>query len=101
MPLGLLRALCWVLSISLYAGVVVPYRVLTAMGVRAHASWPLFVYAKYPFTVLCNDQFDRFSAPLEKRYSRQEAKALLESAGLCDVDVRPCFGWVARGTKGA
>jgi SAM-dependent methyltransferase len=101
LPLGLLKALCWVLSLGLYSGVVVPYRVLTAMGVRAHESWPLFVYAKYPFNVLYNDQFDRFSAPLEKRYSRHEVKALLESAGLRDVQVRPCFGWVARGIKGA
>ena len=60
---------------------------------------PLFVYSKYPFNVLYNDQFDRFSAPIEKRYDPGEVKRLLEGAGLTEVAVRPCFGWVADGTK--
>jgi hypothetical protein len=79
--------------------VSLPYRVLTAVGVRIHESWPLFVYSRYPFNVLYNDQFDRFSAPIEKRYDRDEVKALMEAAGLADVEVRPCFGWIAEGTK--
>jgi SAM-dependent methyltransferase len=101
MPFGLLRATCWMLSIGLYGTVVLPYRGLSRAGVRAHESWPLFVYSKYPFNVLYNDQFDRFSAPIEKRYDPDEVKALLESAGLRDVHVRPCFGWVADGNKPA
>jgi SAM-dependent methyltransferase len=101
MPLGLLRAACWVLSVILYFAVVLPYRVLTLAGVRRHESWPLFVYSKYPFNVLYNDQFDRFSAPIEKRYDPQEVRKLLEAAGLRDVSIRPCFGWVADGVKPA
>jgi hypothetical protein len=57
------------------------------------------VYTKYPFTVLYNDQFDRFSAPLEKRYSEQEARTLLESAGLRDVTTRSMFGWLVDGRR--
>lgn len=101
MPLGLLRGFCWVLSVCLLFAVVLPYRVLTRLGVRAHGSWPLFVYSKYPFNVLYNDQFDRFSAPIEKRYDPQEVQALLAAAGLRDVQVQPCFGWVGEGTKPA
>jgi len=67
--------------------------------VRRHRHWPLFVYSRYPFAVLYNDQFDRFSAPIEKRYTREEVAHLLEGAGLVDVTVRPCFGWVGEGTK--
>lgn len=99
MPFGLLKACCWILSVPLYAFVVLPYRALSALGVRAHETWPLFVYSKYPFNVIYNDQFDRFSAPIEKRYDPHEVKALLEAAGLRDIQVRPCFGWVADGTK--
>src|SRR2546426_5015037 len=44
-------------------------RLTSRVGAR-HETWPLFVYAKYPFNVLYNDQFDRFSAPIEKRYDR-------------------------------
>ena len=99
MPFALLRALCWLLSLALFAGVVLPYRLLSRLGVRRHEHWPLFVYTKYPFTVLYNDQFDRFSAPIEKRYDADEVRRLLERAGLRDVSVRPCFGWVGEGTK--
>ena len=99
LPFPVLKALCWVLSVFLYAGVVAPYRALIALGIRAPERWPLFVYTKYPFNVLYNDQFDRFSAPLEKRYSEAEARALLEGAGLRDVRTRPMFGWLVDGVR--
>jgi SAM-dependent methyltransferase len=99
LPFPILRALCWMLSVLLYGGVVLPYRVVRALGIRAVDRWPLFVYTKYPFTVLYNDQFDRFSAPLEKRYSEQEARTLLESAGLRDVTTRSMFGWLVDGRR--
>ena len=89
------------MSVGLYGAVVLPYRLLSRLGVRRHEHWPLFVYTKYPFTVLYNDQFDRLSAPIEKRYDPDEVRRLLECAGLRDVHVRPCFGWVAEGVKPA
>jgi len=98
LPFPLLRALCWLLSVLLFALVILPYRLLGSVGVDLDG-WPLFVYARYPFNVLYNDQFDRFSAPLEKRYSPDEVRALMEAAGLTQVSVRPCVGWVADGTK--
>jgi SAM-dependent methyltransferase len=101
MPFPALRACCRVLSLGLFGGVVLPYRALSAAGVRGHQEWPLFVYSKYPLHVLYNDQFDRFSAPIEKRYDADEAARLLEAAGMVDVTVRPCFGWLADGTKPA
>jgi SAM-dependent methyltransferase len=101
LPFGLLRTLCRILCVGLYGGVVVPYRALSAAGATFHTSWPLFVYSKYPFTVLYNDQFDRFSAPIEKRYDRDEVAALLGAAGLTAVRVWPAFGWIAEGAKPA
>jgi SAM-dependent methyltransferase len=99
MPFALLRAFCWILSVGLFGALVVPYRILSRLGVRWHESWPLAVYRKYPFTVLYNDQFDRFSAPLEKRYDPEEVRALLRDAGLIAIEVRPCMGWIADGIK--
>ena len=98
LPFPLLRALCWILSVLLFAAVILPYRVLASLGITS-TSWPLVVYAKYPFNVLYNDQFDRFSAPLEKRYSQDEVRSLLESAGLHDVSVHGRFGWIGDGVK--
>jgi SAM-dependent methyltransferase len=99
LPHPLLQALCWVLSAVLYVGVVLPYRVLSALGLTVHDGWPLRVYAKYSFTVLYNDQFDRFSAPIEKRYDPDEVRELLRATGLSDIQIRPCFGWIADGIK--
>lgn len=99
LPFPVLRAGCWALSVALYGAVVLPYRALQRVGVRAPERWPLVVYTKYPFAVLYNDQFDRFSAPLEKRYSEAEARTLLESAGLREVRTHPMFGWLVDGVR--
>ncbi len=101
LPFGVLRAFCAVLSTALFLFVIIPYRLLSAVGIERHHDWPLFIYTKYPFYVLYNDQFDRFSAPLEKRYDPDEVRALLEAAGLEDVRVRSCFGWLGEGIKSA
>jgi SAM-dependent methyltransferase len=100
-PFRLLRWLCLCLSAALYVGIVLPYRWLSRIGFTRHESWPLFVYSKYPFNVIYNDQFDRFSAPIEKRYDADEVLGMLRKAGLVDVSVRPCYGWLADGTKPA
>ena len=99
LPFPVLKAFCAALSVPLFSAVVLPYRALSRAGIRAHEQWPLFVYTKYPFNVLYNDQFDRFSAPIEKRYDPAEVERLLEAAGLRDVRVRPCYGWIADGVK--
>jgi len=98
LPFRVLKACCWMLSVLLWTTVVTPYRLLSAIGVNAR-DWPLFFYTKYPFVILYNDQFDRFSAPIEKRYDANEVKALMEHVGLRNVVVRPCFGWIADGQK--
>jgi SAM-dependent methyltransferase len=98
LPFGVLRGFCWVLSVFLFAGIILPYRILMRLGLRLR-DWPLVVYAKYPFTVLYNDQFDRFSAPLEKRYSEAEVHALLTGAGLRDVKIHQRFGWIGDAVK--
>lgn len=100
LPFGFLRALCWLLSMGLFVGVVIPYRFLSRCGARFHRDWPLVVYEKYPFNVLYNDQFDRFSAPIEKRYSPEEVRQLLQLAGLRNVRVIQCFGWIGEGFRG-
>ena len=99
LPHGILRAACWVLSAALFAGVVLPYRLLLRAGISLPPRAPFIVYTKYPFRVLYNDQFDRFSAPIEKRYTAGQARRLLESAGLEDVRVVERFGWIVEGRK--
>jgi len=82
-------------------GIVGPYRVLRRIPAahRVAGSLPLKTYADYPFSVLVNDQFDRFSAPLERRYTSEEVAELLQSAGLEEVRVLPNAGWVGSGRR--
>ncbi|HEY2744157.1 MAG TPA: methyltransferase domain-containing protein [Polyangia bacterium] len=88
------------LGYALYAGVVVPYKILSRFGpTRALAAqFPLRTYADYPVRVIVNDQFDRFSAPIENRYRRDEVAGWLARAGLGDTAILPGYGWRAVGT---
>lgn len=99
LPHPLLRLACYPLAAILMAGIVIPYKIL-----RQHRltepfarTLPLKTYADYPFGVLVNDQFDRFSAPLERRFSRVEVANMLLACGLVDTRVLPNAGWVGDG----
>ena len=46
---------------------------------------PLFQYRHRSFYVMRNDSLDRFGTRLEKRYSQEEVRDLLEGAGLENV----------------
>ena len=59
-----------------------------------------FRHGTGPFS-LVGDLFDRLSAPVEFRYSRQQATALLATAGLEHVIIAPERGWMVAGFKGA
>lgn len=101
LPHPVLHALCYPLAALLWAGVVAPYRILCKRPrtARLAAALPLKTYADYPFSVLVNDQFDRFSAPLERRFTAAEVRAAMHGAGLEDVVVLPNHGWVADGRR--
>jgi SAM-dependent methyltransferase len=102
-PYPLLRLLTFALAAVLYAGYVCPCRLLAKVpGLRSTlVRLPLGQYFEYPFRVLWNDQFDRFSAPLERRYTRQALVDLLENAGLIDLHLLGGYGWRAAGRKPA
>ena len=56
-------------------------RVVEMVG-RDPAFLPLFQYRNRSFYVMRNDALDRFGTRLEKRYSREQVRQLLEGAGL-------------------
>lgn len=102
-PHELLYWLSYPLAATAYVLFVLPYRVLRHLP---GCNWlaerlPMRQYADYPFRVCVNDQFDRFSAPIEHRYTRAEVEALLERAGLENVSVTPFWGWLGSGRKPA
>ena len=101
LPHRLLHVLCYPLAAALLVAAVAPYRALSRRprSRRLANGLPLKTYADYPFSVLVNDQFDRFSAPLERRYTAEEVRDEFAAAGLDDVVVLPNHGWVADGLR--
>jgi SAM-dependent methyltransferase len=101
LPPVLLHALCYPLAAVLWSLVVLPNRYLRnrPRGRRLADALPLKTYADYPFGVLVNDQFDRFSAPLERRYDEHEVAELLGRAGLEQAVVLPNHGWIGDGRR--
>jgi 2-polyprenyl-3-methyl-5-hydroxy-6-metoxy-1,4-benzoquinol methylase len=99
LPHPVLHVLCVPLGAVLFATVVLPGRLLRK---AARTTWiadrlPLGTYLDYPVGVLINDTFDRFSAPIEHRYTADEVRDLLASAGLEDIQVLPNYGWIGDG----
>ncbi|HUG54130.1 MAG TPA: methyltransferase domain-containing protein [Vicinamibacteria bacterium] len=85
------------------AAFLVPRRSLRRWrwGERLTARLPLVHYADVPFRMLVAEQFDRFGAPLEGRFSRDEVEGWMRQAGLEVVAVLPGLGWRAIARKPA
>jgi SAM-dependent methyltransferase/uncharacterized protein YbaR (Trm112 family) len=101
LPHALLKKLSWLIAASFEVGLVTPARTLDRFpATRSLADRvPLGHYRKYSFRVLYTDQFDRFSAPIENRYSRAEVAGWFERAGLADVVILGGAGWRASGRR--
>jgi len=103
LPHRALLWLCYPIAVGAWLAFVLPYRWLSRFRPtrRFAETLPLTQYAQYPFPVLLNDQFDRFSAPLERRCSSGEVHTWLERAQLENVTVAPHWGWLCHGRKAA
>lgn len=94
MPPRLLFFLCQLGSPLIYLTCVVPYQVLRRTpGLKGLAAGIPFRHGKGPFR-LTGDLYDRFSAPIEYRYSRASAAELLQRAGWRVVRVAYERGWM-------
>ena len=103
LPHSVVHALAFPAALAAFAGFVLPYKVLSRTpGLRQVAEKiPMKQYAHFPFRVCVNDQLDRFSAPIECRYTKAEVTEWLHRARLEQPQVNPAFGWVATGVKPA
>jgi SAM-dependent methyltransferase len=101
MPKPLLRVMCYPIAAALFTTFVIPFRLFRRIPrlQRLASALPLKAYADYPFKVCVNDQFDRFSAPLEWRFTAEEVSEMLRGAGLTDVVVLDNYGWIGSGRR--
>lgn len=95
-----LSAICYLLSPLIVLTFSIPARILSRFGpTRALADQMPFNFGTSLFSVH-GDLLDRFGAPIEVRYSREDVITLLRSCGLTDIRVerlRASAGWVVRG----
>src|SRR5215472_4439088 len=101
MPHWLLYPISYAAAFLVWTCFVYPYRAFRRIPFLSKTAdrLPLRQYSRYPFRTCVNDQFDRLSAPVERRYSREQVEQFLKSGGLEEINVFPNFGWVASGRK--
>lgn len=93
--------LCFGLSVIFKALFVIPSDIFSRLGMEKVAdSIPLNYYKDKTFKILYNDTIDRFSAPVENRYSRSQIREWYRNVGIdeCIIpDERPY--WCAYGIR--
>ena len=101
LPHGVVHALAYPTAAVAFMFFVWPYRILKRVPLftRVAEEIPLRQYANLPFRVCVNDQLDRFSAPIENRYTRADVLNWLARASLEAASVGENFGWIATGRK--
>jgi len=87
----LLYILSYPMAISSYLVLVLPYKFIFRRFIKS--GWPLGAYADYSFFVMLNDTFDRFSAPIENRYSKEQILEWFNKAHLKDIKIMGGTGW--------
>ena len=99
LPHRLLYTLCQIASPVAFITLTLPSKALSAIpGCREVASRIPYNFGDGPFS-MAGDFYDRFSAPLEGRYSRHGAAALVASAGLRVAAIANNRGWMVAGEK--
>lgn len=95
MPHGVLYRLCQIGSPLMFFTFSVPHRLLRSVpALRPLADSLPFRHGQGPFS-LAGDLYDRFSAPIECRYSRESAVAFVQRAGLTVRAIAKERGWMA------
>lgn len=99
MPVPLKNVVCEGMALLVYLPLARAALFLEQFGMLPD-SWPLAYYRNREYYVMRTDALDRFGTRLEQRFSRDEIKAMLQSAGFTDIrfsDTQPF--WCAVGIK--
>ena len=92
-----LYVLCYPIAFLSYLLLILPYKIFFYKIVKK--GWPLGLYSNYPFQVILNDTFDRFSAPIENRYSKEQIIKWYQNASLKNINILGGGGWRIFGEK--
>jgi ubiquinone/menaquinone biosynthesis C-methylase UbiE len=86
LPSVIKKIVCDILAITVYMPFVFLSRLLFKLGLKKLSQKiPLSSYRDKSFHIIRNDSLDRFGTKLEKRFSREEVKLMMEQSGLKNV----------------
>lgn len=87
LPKGLKHFCCDVIALFIYLPLVSIARFIQFIAPKStlYQSIPLSYYTNKSFRIMRNDALDRFGTPLEKRYSRDEIRTMMEQSGLNEI----------------
>lgn len=103
LPKGLKHFCCDVVALVIYLPLVSLARFFKFVFPNSsiYQRIPLAYYTNKSFRIMRNDALDRFGTPLEKRYSHEEIRKMMEDSGLGDMhfsDKQPYWHVVGRKT---
>lgn len=87
LPGPLKRLICDAIAAFVYLPLVFVVRVLASLDVLPglRRRLPLAYYADKSFYIMRNDALDRFGTPLERRFTKDEIRGMMERSGLDNV----------------
>lgn len=98
-PQGVKHICCDLISIFVYWPLARMARLLEKTGLNVE-NFPLSCYRHRSYYVMRTDALDRFGTRLEKRFTREQIKKMMEAAGLRDILFSDNFPyWVAIGFR--
>ncbi|MCP4105932.1 MAG: class I SAM-dependent methyltransferase [Desulfobacteraceae bacterium] len=99
LPFALRSFLCEIIALTVYLPVARIGRFFSRLGIKTD-SWPLAYYQNTSFYLMRTCALDRFGTGLEKRFSREQIRHMLERSGFTDIQFSdsPPY-WCAVGIK--
>jgi len=99
MPPTILYAICFILTPAVWICCSVPTRMM--MKFRATKGIAERIPYRHTLNPACivSDLYDRFSPPIEKRYSKDQVEQLFLNHGFEDINIVNIRGWLAWGRR--
>lgn len=96
LPFSIRFVLCDLLAVAVYLPLARLSSVLEGLGIDV-SHLPLSAYRHRSFYSMRTDALDRFGTRLEKRFSREEIRSMMEQAGLGGIRFSETVFWCAVG----
>jgi SAM-dependent methyltransferase len=86
LPKGLKHGICDIIALTIYLPLVLLSRLIKVIVPgNTYKKVPLSYYIDKSWNIIRNDALDRFGTPLEQRFTKEEIRLMLSSAGMENI----------------